>query len=105
MSYLISHHSYASISWPIPDIYKEQNLAGNRHTKLLYEENRKYNKNFWASPGGLVVKFGTLHFSSLGSVPRCRPAPLVSVHAVVTADIQKEEDWQQILAQDESSSA
>ena len=27
----------------------------------------------WGWPGGLVVKFSTLHFGSLGSVPRYRP--------------------------------
>ena len=32
---------------------------------------------FWASPSGLLVKFGVLCFSSLGSIPGHRPTPLV----------------------------
>ena len=32
----------------------------------------------WGWPCGLVIKFGTLCFSSPGSVPRCGPTPLVS---------------------------
>ena len=54
---------------------------------------------------GLEIKFGMLHFSSLGSVSRHGPTPLISGHAVALAHIQKEEDWQQMLAQGESSSA
>ena len=45
------------------------------------------------------------HLGGLGSAPRCRPTSLVSGHAVTAAHIQKEEDWQQMLAQGESSSA
>ena len=33
--------------------------------------------NFWASPGGLVVKFIALCFSGLDSVPEREPTPLV----------------------------
>ena len=62
-----------------------------------------------------MVKFGTLCFSDLGSVPTWGPIPLISGHVVV-AHIQnrgrlvtdvsegqlflskKEEDWQEILA-------
>ena len=50
-----------------------------------------------------MVKFGTLHFGSPGLVPRQGPT-LVSGHAVVVAHTQKEERWQQMLAQGESSS-
>ena len=59
----------------------------------------------WASPSSLVVKFGMLHFGGLGSVPRSGTTPLISGHAVVVAHIQKEEDWQQMLAQGKSSLA
>ena len=38
------------------------------------------------SPGGLVVKIGTLWFGGPGLVPGCRPIPLVSGHAVVVED-------------------
>ena len=47
-----------------------------------------------------MVKFGILHFSSLGSFPDvdlCHSS--VSGYTVVAAHIQKEEDWQQMLAQ------
>ena len=33
--------------------------------------------NDWASLGGLVVKFSMPCFSGLGSVPGCRPIPLI----------------------------
>ena len=61
---------------------------------------------FRASPGDLVVKFGTLHFSGLGSVPGRRNLHHLSIsgHAVMVAHMQKEEDWQQTLTQGESSS-
>ena len=49
----------------------------------------------WASPSGLVVKFGALCFSIPGSVPGRRPTPLVSGHAVVVAHIQKKEEGRQ----------
>ena len=42
----------------------------------------------WASPGGLVVKFGALCFGSLGLVPRHGPTALISGHAVAVAHIQ-----------------
>ena len=58
-----------------------------------------------ASLGGLVVKFGVLCFGGPGVVPRCRPTPLVSSHAVVVTHIHKEEDGQWTLAQGKSSSA
>ena len=48
----------------------------------------------WASPSGLVVKFGALHFGGLVWVPRWGPAPLISGHAVAVAHMQKEHDWQ-----------
>ena len=50
-----------------------------------------------------MVKFCVLHFGVPGSIPRHRPS-LVGGHAVVAAHKLKEEDWQQILAQGESSS-
>ena len=58
-----------------------------------------------ASPGGLVVKFGTLCFGTLGSVSGYGPTPLIGGHTVVAAHIQKEEDWQQMLVESKSSSA
>ena len=42
-----------------------------------------------ASPCGVLVKFSVLCFSGLDSVPRCRPMPLVSGHAVVVGHTQK----------------
>ena len=45
-------------------------------------------KYFRGQPHGLVVKFGTLHFSSPGLVSRCGPTPLVGSHAVATVHIQ-----------------
>ena len=62
-----------------------------------------------------MVKFRELHFSGPGSVPEGEPTPLISGHSVVATHIQnrgslaqklaqgessleKEEDWQQILA-------
>ena len=59
----------------------------------------------WDSPSGLVVKFGVLNLGGPGLAPRRGPTPLISGHAVVVAHIQKEEDWQQMLVQGESSSA
>ena len=53
---------------------------------------------YWVSPGGLVVKFSTLHFSSPGSSVQ-EPTPLLSGHAVVAAHIQNRER----LATDASS--
>ena len=42
-----------------------------------------------ASPGGLVVMFGALCFSSPGSVPGHGPTPLtLSGHAVTVAHVQ-----------------
>ena len=53
-----------------------------------------------------MVKFGTLHFGGLGLVPGVDLHHLsVSGHAVAAAHIQKEEDWQQMLAEGKSSSA
>lgn len=57
-------------------------------------------------PWWLVVKFHTLCFSGWGPVPGVELYRLsVSGCAVLAAYIQKEEDWQWMLAQDESSSA
>ena len=61
-----------------------------------------------ASPGGLVVKFDVLHFGGPGSVPECGPTPPVSQRSCCgggTHTKKKEEDWQQMLAQGESSPA
>ena len=53
---------------------------------------------------GLVVKFGMLRFSSLGSVPGRRPTPLIGRHAVVATHTQNRERLAQMLAEGESSS-
>ena len=53
---------------------------------------------------GLLVKFGVLRFSSPDLVPQHGLTPLVS-HALVVTHIEKEEDWQQMLGQGESSTA
>ena len=58
-----------------------------------------------ASPCGLVVKIGAFRFGAPGSVPRLRPTPLISGHAVTAVRIQKVEDWQWMLAWSKSSSA
>ena len=50
------------------------------------------------SPNDLEVKFGALCFGGPRLVPGCRPISLASGHAVAAAHIQKEEDWQQMLA-------
>ena len=52
-----------------------------------------------------MVKFGAPYLGGLGLVPGHGPTPSVSGRAVVVAHIQKQEDWQQMLAQHESSSA
>ena len=53
-----------------------------------------------------MVKFSVLRFSGLGSVPRHGPTALSVSGRAVAAHIteKKEEDWQQMLAQGESSS-
>ena len=51
-----------------------------------------------------MIEFGVLHSSGLGLVPVCGPTPLVSGQAVAATHIQKEDDWQQMLAQGQSSS-
>ena len=59
-----------------------------------------------ASPMAYGVKFATLCFIGLGSVPRHRPTPLVSGHAVAATHIQIRRRLAQILlAQGESSSS
>ena len=61
----------------------------------------------WASPGGLVVKFSALCFGSPSLVSCAWTLYHSSVrgHAVApVAHIQKEEDWQWMLAQGDSSS-
>ena len=53
-----------------------------------------------------MVKFGVLFFGSPGSAPSADLCHLsVSGHAVAAAHIQKQEDWQWMLAQGKSSSA
>ena len=59
----------------------------------------------WGWPQGLVVKFGALHFTSPGSVPRRGPTPLVSSHAVMASHIQNRGRLAQMSAQGESSSS
>ena len=62
---------------------------------------------FRASPSGLVVKFGVLHFGGPGVIPGRGPIPLICQWPCCGggAHIQEEEDWQQMLAQGKSSSA
>ena len=50
-------------------------------------------------PCGPVVKFGVLHFSSTGSVPRCEPTLLISGHAVMAARLPNRGRLVQMLAQ------
>ena len=76
-----------------------------------------------ASPRGLVVKFNAFCFASPGSVPGCGPIPLIyqwpccgggshTKRGRLARDVtlgqiflsKKEEDWQQMLTQGESSS-
>ena len=53
----------------------------------------------------IVTKILHLSPGPLGSVPGQGPTPLVcSGHAAVAAHTQKEEDWQQMLAQSKSFS-
>ena len=59
----------------------------------------------WAQSHGLVVKFGMLHFSGLGSVPGHGPTPPISGHAVVATYVQNRGRLVQMLAQGESSSS
>ena len=60
---------------------------------------------FGANPSGLVVKLGALCFGSWIQFPGVDLHHLsVSSHAVVAAHIQKEEDWERMLAQSKSSS-
>ena len=86
---------HTRIFWEAPP-----NPPQNVRLRLL-----NYNYKVQGQAGGLVVNFGVLHFGSPGSVPRRRPTPLISGHAVVAARIQREEDWQQMLAHGKSSSA
>ena len=101
------------ILWEKAEWYRENSsLTGLPIKKVLLVQ-----------PHGLLVKFGALHFSGPALVPKCEPTPLISSHAVVGVphtkwrkmgtDVssgqiflkQKEEEWQQMLAQGESSSA
>ena len=52
-----------------------------------------------------MFEFGALCLGDQVSVCRFELTPLISGPAVAAAHIQKEEDWQQILAQGEPSSA
>ena len=58
-----------------------------------------------SQPRGLVVKFGALHFGSLGLVPGHGSIPLINGHAVAASHIQNRGRLAQMLAQGESSSA
>ena len=60
--------------------------------------------NYRTSPGGLVVEFGALHFIGLGSIPQV-PTPLICQWPCCGGSHKKEEDWQRMLVQGESSSA
>ena len=51
-----------------------------------------------------MVKFGVLHLSSWGSVPRRRPTPLISSHSVAATHIQNRGRVARTLAQGKSSS-
>ena len=59
-----------------------------------------------AGPGGLVVKFGALYLGCLGSVPQHRSTPLGCLWPCCCSGshTKRKEDWQQMLAQGESSS-
>ena len=63
--------------------------------------------HFRASPRGFVVEFGVLRYGGPGLVPGCQPTPLVCQWSCCGSSlhIKKEEDWQQMLAPGESSSA
>ena len=67
------------------------------------EKNRKKEPR-GGQPCDLVVKFGTLRSSGLGSVSGHRPAPLCG-HAVVATHIQNGGRLAQMLAQGQSSSS
>lgn len=54
---------------------------------------------------GLGVKFGTLHFSSPGSVPGHGPILLVNSHAVAVKHVQNRGRLAQMLDQGETSPA
>ena len=58
----------------------------------------------WGQPDGLEVKFSSLYFGSLGSVPRLGSAPLVGGHGESATHIQNRGGLAQVLAQCESSS-
>ena len=90
------------------NICRSKVLEAKKAIESIYVKNGKPG----ASLGGLVVKVGAPRFSGRGTrepnpglVPGPRPTPLTSGHAVVAAaHIQKEEDWQQMLSQGDSSS-
>ena len=64
------------------------------------------NSQSGASPGGLVVKFGVLCFrAQVHFVGMDLHHSSISDQAVAVVHIQQEEDWQQMLALDKSSSA
>ena len=70
------------------------------------KKNTNTKSNMWGWPGGLLVKFGALCFSSLALVPGHGPTPHIGSCVVVVTHTQKiKEDGQQVLAQGESSSA
>lgn len=56
-------------------------------------------------PQWLVVKFSVLRFSSRGPVPGRRPTPLSVTVLCRQPTYEREEVWQQKLAQGDSSSA
>ena len=70
----------------------------NKHYDMVIK------KEPWGWPPGLVVKFGTLHFSSPGLVPEHGPTPFVDGHAVAGNHIQNRRRLAQRLAQGTFSS-
>ena len=49
---------------------------------------KRLKNNILGLPHVLIVKFGTLHFCGLGSVPGCGLTPLVRSHTVAATHIQ-----------------
>ena len=74
-------------------MYVKNEFGGMTNLRFKMCEGQKEQNGRW--PCGLVVKFGTLHFSSLGWVAEYRPALLLSSHAVPRPTYKIEEDWHQ----------
>ena len=69
----------------------------------IWEEGH-FKKKYMGWPHSLVVKFSTLHFGGLGSIPRHGPTPLGSSHIVAETHLQNRGRLVQMLAQGKSSS-